>query len=145
MITVKGATSFEDIRTVNGETYNTFHSACLALGLIEDDAEWDRAMSEEEVWMMPRQLWHLFVRILIYCHPNNSEKIWEEFKDSMSQDLQRNYSLDEAHRKAYIEINTFLSHERSDLRNFPTMPQLTEIDIAADDQNNDETLPQQHE
>ena len=145
LITVKGATSFVDIKTVDGKTHNTFHSACLALGLIEDDAEWDRAMTEREVWMMPRQLRHLFLRLLIYCNPNYLEKLWEEFKDSMSQDFQRNSTLDEALRKEYIEVNTFLLHERSDLRNFPTMPQLTEIHIAIDDEINDEVLPQQHE
>ncbi|XP_032690659.1 uncharacterized protein LOC116853632 [Odontomachus brunneus] len=46
LLTVKGATSFEDLRTVNGEIYPTFTATCLALGLIEDDEEWMRAMDE---------------------------------------------------------------------------------------------------
>ena len=37
---VKGATSFEDLHTVNGVLYPTFHAACLAHGLLEDDNEW---------------------------------------------------------------------------------------------------------
>ena len=37
---VKGATSFEDLHTVNGVLYPTFCAACLAHGLLEDDNEW---------------------------------------------------------------------------------------------------------
>jgi len=37
LLTVKGATSFDDLRIVNGEICQSFSAACLALGLIEDD------------------------------------------------------------------------------------------------------------
>ncbi|XP_057338433.1 uncharacterized protein LOC130676299 [Microplitis mediator] len=56
LVNVKGATSFEDLRTVNGIMYDTFVATCLAAGLIEDDQEWKRTMSEVVVWIMPRQL-----------------------------------------------------------------------------------------
>jgi len=39
LLTVKGATSFNDLKTVNREFYQLFSAACLALGLIEDDDE----------------------------------------------------------------------------------------------------------
>ena len=95
--------------------------------------------------MMHRQLRHLFVRILIYCHPNNPEKLWEKLKDSMLQDFKINCNLDEAIRKAYLQIKTFLSNERSDIKNFQTGLQLTEIDITINDRNNDDILLQEHE
>lgn len=69
LLHVKGATSFADLRTVNGHEYSTFTEACLALGLIVDDEEWVRALEEANVWMMPKQLRYLFVRILIHCQP----------------------------------------------------------------------------
>lgn len=40
LINIKGAKSFEDLRTVNGILNETYMSACLAAGLIEDDQEW---------------------------------------------------------------------------------------------------------
>jgi len=48
LLTVKGAMSFDDLRTVNDEIcqYQSFLVACLVLGLIEDDEEWKRAMNE---------------------------------------------------------------------------------------------------
>jgi len=39
LLSVKGATSFNDLKIVNGEIYQSFSAACLALGLIEDDDE----------------------------------------------------------------------------------------------------------
>ena len=39
---VKGATSFDDLRRVPGyqNLFPTFHAACLAQGLLQDDGEW---------------------------------------------------------------------------------------------------------
>jgi Fe-S cluster biosynthesis and repair protein YggX len=39
LLTIKGAKSFDELRTVNGEFCQSFSAACLALGLIEDDDE----------------------------------------------------------------------------------------------------------
>ena len=36
---VKGPTSFEDLRTVDGVIYESFKAACVAQGLLEDDEE----------------------------------------------------------------------------------------------------------
>ena len=37
---VRGPTSFESLRTVDGVIYETFKVACIARGLLEDDEEW---------------------------------------------------------------------------------------------------------
>ena len=36
---VKGATSYENLQTVNGITHATYQEACIALGLLADDNE----------------------------------------------------------------------------------------------------------
>jgi ATP-dependent DNA helicase PIF1 len=51
LVNVKGATSYEDLRTVtlhSGErrVCETFQDACIALGLLDDDAVWDKTMEE---------------------------------------------------------------------------------------------------
>lgn len=97
----KGAKSFDDLKTVNGIIHNTFLETCLALGVIEDDNEWKRALNEAESWMMPQQLRRLFVRILIYCQSMYPELLWNKFKSSMSQDNQRNFELNLVCTKAY--------------------------------------------
>ncbi|XP_015112256.1 ATP-dependent DNA helicase PIF2-like [Diachasma alloeum] len=144
LITATGPTSFENLRTVDGHTHPTFQSTCLALGLIEDDAEWDRAMTEGEVWMMPRQLRHFFVRILIDCQPINSEEFWENFKEAMSQDFQRHLSTGEADRRAYVGVNRLLSYEGSDISRFPNMPPLTVSEENYDAETDDEISLEQY-
>ena len=43
---VCGATSFENLRTVNGILYPSFKEACIALGLLQNDEEWDLCLKE---------------------------------------------------------------------------------------------------
>ena len=45
----KGATSYEDLRTIAGVMYPTFKDACQALGLLGDDNEWREALREASV------------------------------------------------------------------------------------------------
>ncbi|XP_074352575.1 uncharacterized protein LOC141691715 [Apium graveolens] len=61
---IKGATSFKDLRTVNGIVYNTYKEPCDALGLLKDDKQWDVTMTENFNHVMPFQLRQLFVFIL---------------------------------------------------------------------------------
>jgi hypothetical protein len=47
---VKGATSYEHLRTVDGTKHDTFKDACIAMGLLEDDNEWHQALEEASIW-----------------------------------------------------------------------------------------------
>jgi len=44
LIVVSGATSFEHLWTINNIKHPTFQATCKALGLLQDDAEWDTCM-----------------------------------------------------------------------------------------------------
>ena len=46
LMIVKGARSFEDLRTYAGCLYHTFKEACAARGLLGDDSEWYTAFDE---------------------------------------------------------------------------------------------------
>jgi hypothetical protein len=46
---VKGATSYEHLRTVDGREHDTFKYAYIAMGLLVDDNEWDQALEEAGV------------------------------------------------------------------------------------------------
>ena len=47
---VRGAKSFEDFQTIDGTTYATFNEACMTLGLVADNSEWDDA-HEASTWV----------------------------------------------------------------------------------------------
>ncbi|KAF7137520.1 hypothetical protein RHSIM_Rhsim07G0042100 [Rhododendron simsii] len=61
---VKGPTSFECLRTVENVVHNTFKSACVARGLLEDDDEWVQCLQEAAVMKTGYQLRRLFSIIL---------------------------------------------------------------------------------
>jgi len=47
---VKGATSYEHLRSVDGIEHDTFKDELIAMGLLADDNEWDQALEEAGVW-----------------------------------------------------------------------------------------------
>ena len=76
LLNCRGAKSFDELKNVNGVQYMTFSEACLALGLIDDDEEWSRAMQEAVSLMIPGSIRLLFVRILIHCQPVHPDELW---------------------------------------------------------------------
>ncbi|XP_044597772.1 uncharacterized protein LOC123274271 [Cotesia glomerata] len=125
----KGARNYEELRTVNGVIHNTFTETCLAAELIEDDDEWKRTLNEAVIWMMPRQLRCLFVRILIHCKPLHPNELWNKFKEAMSEDLTKRLgSSERGQKKTYIFINSMLHREGYSLASFSSMPQINEIE-----------------
>ncbi|KAI9180058.1 hypothetical protein LWI28_000701 [Acer negundo] len=48
--------SFEEIRTVNGVTYETYKATCYALGLLDEDKEWHEAIVQASQWSTGSQL-----------------------------------------------------------------------------------------
>ena len=87
LIHVKGATSYEDLRTVNGVTYNTYQEACLHRGYLLDDNEAVNCMNEAVNDQMPSALRNLFATILIYNNPSNPLALWNQFKEHLSEDI----------------------------------------------------------
>jgi hypothetical protein len=56
LLTVKGAFSYESIRTYNNIMYSTFKEACKARGLFDDDQEWLSAFNEAATWATSNHL-----------------------------------------------------------------------------------------
>ncbi|GJV60129.1 DNA helicase [Tanacetum coccineum] len=63
----KGCRSFPEIHKVNGIVYPTCRAACQALGLLEDDQEWENTMKEAACTATPAELRTLFAHILTFC------------------------------------------------------------------------------
>ena len=72
LLAVKGAMSFEDLHTVDGQLLPTFHAACLARGLLENDSEWRQCLQEAAHMASGHQLHNLFVTLLCDCSPSDS-------------------------------------------------------------------------
>ncbi|GKD38030.1 ATP-dependent DNA helicase PIF1-like protein [Tanacetum coccineum] len=52
---VRGVQGFEELMTVNNRICPTFKEACFAYGLLNDDREWTKAISEASLWALGPQ------------------------------------------------------------------------------------------
>ena len=138
----KGPVSFEDLRTVNGVIYPSYHEAAFNMGLVGDDAEWDITMEESSVTVMACQLRSLFVIILTHCMPMNPSVLWEKYKKDMSDDFRHKRTranpsanqefTDEDYNNALLDIESQLQafpKSRTTDYNLPeTRERVVEID-----------------
>jgi hypothetical protein len=79
--------SCEDLRTVNGTVYDTFHGACFALELLEDDQEWIQCFIEAVVFACGSSLCCLFAMALTYGGISHSTGSWEQFRDHFCNEI----------------------------------------------------------
>jgi hypothetical protein len=86
--TVKGPTSWEHLRTVNGIVHDSFKEACAALGLLETDDEYHKCLEEAATLQTGRQLRHLFAMILLECTPTSPLQLWSAHAHNLSDDCE---------------------------------------------------------
>ena len=118
LLHVPGATSYQSLRTVDGEQHASFRAACHALGLLADDLEWKRALHDAfRSSFVP--LTKVFATILAYCSPSSPLDLWQQNKHMFLTDIRHrfcrgqvgnaldSYQAAEAH--VLLEIRTYLA------------------------------------
>ena len=133
--TVRGPTSFEDLRTVEGKTYDTYHEAAFELGLVENDKEWELAMEEAASVGSAYQMRTLFVIILTAGNPMKPRDLWEKHKDVMSEDFKwkrvhKNPGRTD-HTVLPVDHNYALLDIESQLQQFGTDNRITDYGLPA--------------
>lgn len=127
--TVKGCTSYEDIRTVAGVVHATFKAACQAMGFLDDDNEWIECVNEAANWATGTQR-QLFTTILCHGEVTELKRLWESTWEALSEDIQHKkrlilnfptLQLTESQKKAYtlIEIEKLMQQTGRSLKNYP--------------------------
>ena len=141
---VAGATSFAHLHTVNGIQFNTNKEACFALGLLEDDQEWNLCLQEAGQMQTGYALWMLFATILFHCNPTSPGVLWVKYRHHICDDLlvklngifpNRNFSLDEVYDYGLHLINHILSNWGKSLTEIPGMPPIVGNWGAVDEGN----------
>ncbi|KAM0859110.1 hypothetical protein ACQ4PT_047400 [Festuca glaucescens] len=84
---VRGAFSFEDVRTYGGRVYDTFKEACRARGLVGDDSEWFFLFDEAIVWATSFQLRNLFMTVLLFCGVTDARRLFDRYWRYMADDI----------------------------------------------------------
>jgi hypothetical protein len=131
---VKGPTSYECLRTVNNVLHDTFKSACMARGLLEDDDEWIKCLEEAAIMRTGYQLRRLFSVILTQCMPLNPNLLWNKFAMNICDDLANklrtifvipNPTESQIQDYGLYLLNQLLQESGKTLADFPPMPQPT--------------------
>ena len=84
---VRGATSYEDIKCVNGIQYATFRDACYALGLLDDDREYIDGITEASFWASAHSIRLLFVSLLLSETLARPDIVWTSCWKYLCEDV----------------------------------------------------------
>ncbi|XP_073821564.1 uncharacterized protein [Musca autumnalis] len=87
LVNVRGPTSFQDLRTINGELCDTYREACQRLRLLENDSHWIYTLEDAVLSSNPHQIRTLFSIIISTCFPSKPTDLWNNYKDAMCDDI----------------------------------------------------------
>jgi PIF1-like helicase len=131
LMVIRGPKSFDDLKTVNGETCESFQEACLRRGLLDDDGEWEICLRDASEVKTGSQLRHLFTTLLLFCAPAQPNLLWLKFREKICDDLR--YNLFQLGRMNVSQndifdfglhlIDNILRDSGHSLSDFPSMPQ----------------------
>lgn len=125
--------SFRDIKMVGGVEHETLKGAATALGLLLDDTENDRCLSEASEFQMPRQLRQLFAVILVYGEPISARALWDSHFPALSEDFERHQpDMSHSQQSRLVLLQVLLDVEVSLISNgfslgkFDELPQISQ-------------------
>ncbi|SGY12473.1 BQ5605_C011g06518 [Microbotryum silenes-dioicae] len=106
LLKVPSPTSFADLKTFNGVEFRTFREACVERGLLRNDAEADRCLTEAAVFRTGHELRHLFAMLLtVDDGVTNAAQLWTKHYDNLTQDVE--YQLRNQRRQPIITPEHF--------------------------------------
>ena len=82
---VRGPTSPEALRTVHGNLL-PWKEACAALGLLDNDNEWDECLREAGPINSGHTLRSMFATILLDCAPAAPRQLWDRYRHYLRDD-----------------------------------------------------------
>ncbi|KAF8091390.1 hypothetical protein N665_0446s0010 [Sinapis alba] len=74
-------------RTVDGVFQPSFEEACYKFGLLDDDKEYIGGLKECSFWSSGPYVRNLFAQMLLNESLSSPKLVWEETKDSLSEDI----------------------------------------------------------
>lgn len=84
---VRGATSFEELKTVNGICFSNFRDVCKKYSLLDDDKKWHEVLEQCVADGLPPQIRQLFVHIIVNCKVTDLGHLWKYHWEKMVDDI----------------------------------------------------------
>ncbi|XP_074336540.1 uncharacterized protein LOC141673679 [Apium graveolens] len=131
---VRGPTSFEELRTINGVCFSSFKDACKEYGLLDHDKEWHEVIKQCSTGGLPPRIRQLFVHIIVNCKVTDLGHLWKCHWGKMIDDIllkRRNKTHDpkleltemQLQFYALAEIDDLLRSIGKSLKHFGQLPQ----------------------
>ena len=144
LLYVKGSTSFEDLRTVDGSVFPSFKDAAAKRGLLEDASIWENCMEEAAATQMPSQLRQLFAIICLYCEITDKQTLFETYIDQMTEDFTHSGdNRDVSRSKCLSDIGAHFAAAGSSLEE-QGLPVPESVDTFSNEQPDDYVSVAQH-
>ena len=117
---IPGATSFDELKTVEGVVMKSFHEACQKLGLMNDDSEFQKTFEEAVSVRFGEDLIQFFSSLLEFCRPGNPAQLYEKFKEELSYHYIRydKYDLVQAENCVLMKMKAQLSQSGHGMEDF---------------------------
>ena len=114
---LKGATSYKELKTINGIAASSFREATLFHGLIQSENYLEETFKEAFGYQMPYTLRQLFATIFVYCSPNNLKSIWGNFEQALLEDYTKLQTLtkENIRKKVILSINSIMESMGKDM------------------------------
>ena len=114
----RAAYDFDELRTINGVVYGTYHEAALELGLFSNDNEGFFALEEAVLsYQTPGQQRFLFARIILEGYP--ARPLWDHFHEYLTLDYVTAMSSEERGTdRALQQIADFLQDGGHSLKDY---------------------------
>ena len=144
-----GATGFQDLATVNGVEYKEvrlnldtgaevptdvpdYRAAAVALGLVQTDDEYYRALDDAVQVKTPAQLRMLFAHLLLYCEVKDPALMFGQYYKELAQDKENVFGRDsgEAKDATLLDLQELLARGGRTLEDF-FLPLPEGYDLAA--------------
>uniref|UniRef100_A0A7I4YNI1 ATP-dependent DNA helicase n=1 Tax=Haemonchus contortus TaxID=6289 RepID=A0A7I4YNI1_HAECO len=117
LLNTKGKTSFEDLRTVDGVTYDTYTEAAKVAGFLDDDRYYRQSLQEVAHYQSAATMRSFFACLLCFCEMVQAQDLWDEFSDVMSEDyVYQGFDRQHAVALAYFDVLDRVATMGRDLR-----------------------------
>ncbi|XP_053101906.1 uncharacterized protein LOC128323208 [Hemicordylus capensis] len=86
LLHVPGATSYEHLRSIDGNEYPTFQEAAKTRGLINDKQVWESTLEDAAQYNMPKQIRELFAYICVFASLQNMQELFTKYEQYLIED-----------------------------------------------------------
>lgn len=127
---IPGATSFQDMRKFESNTYSTCRETSMRQGLLCNDAEWKRALRDPFIssfW----PLTELFANIFDYCDPADLRNIIDELKCILIINLRNRFRARPQHSDPLLALGYILVEMKQHLETMSKQAKMSRFELPA--------------